>query len=127
MGAHQHHEELVEGIVGQLARVFSQSGQGVYIYLDDMHKACNRKFSSMLGYGSPEKWAAVEGSFPKFVAKASQRTLISAYRGAMEKKAGSAIEVTWNKKSGGTVKTQVILVPIAYGGHLFALHFVSKK
>ena len=124
---HQHHEELIEGLAAQLAVVFSQSEQGVYVYLDDVHKACNRRFASMLGYGSPEKWAAVEDSFPKFVADGSQRTLISAYRGAMEKMAGSTIEVTWNRKSGGTVKTKVILVPIAYEGHLFALHFVSRK
>jgi hypothetical protein len=33
--------------------------------------------------------------------------------------------VTWKKKNGGTVNTTVILVPMAYAGHLFAVHFVS--
>ncbi len=126
MDAHHHHGGLIGGLSGQLAEVFTDSSQGIYIYLDDVHKACNRKFAGMLGYATPEKWAAVEDSFPKFVAEKSRRTLILAYRTAMEKKDGSVIEVTWNKKGGGTVRTQVILVPIAYEGHLVALHFVEK-
>jgi hypothetical protein len=38
---------------------------------------------------------------------------------------GSTIEVTWKKNNGQTVDTNVILVPVAYDGHLFALHFLS--
>ncbi len=126
MDAHQHRKEIIEGISEQLSGVFGKSSQGIYIYLDDVHKACNRKFSSMLGYPTPAKWASVEDSFPKFVAEKSRRTLISAYRTAMEKKDGSVIEVSWNKLGGGIVKTQVMLVPIAYKGHMLALHFVEK-
>jgi len=40
---------------------------------------------------------------------------------------GSTIDLTWKKKSGGTVDSTVILVPVAYDGHLFALHFLSPK
>lgn len=124
---HQHHEELVAGICGQLKAIFDNSEQGIYVYLDDVHKACNRKFAALLGYKSAEEWASLEESLlDATVEERSQNTLVSAYSGAMENLAGSTISVTWKKKGGGEVKTNVMLVPIAYQGHLFALHFVSK-
>lgn len=43
----------------------------------------------------------------------------------MERLAGSSINVTWRRKTGGTVDSSVILVPVSHSGHLFALHFVS--
>jgi hypothetical protein len=106
--------------------ILDTSQQAVYIYLDDVHKVCNAKFASLLGYRSPEEWAKVEDSFPEaFVERSSQETLVKAYNQAMEKLIPSTIKVTWKKKSGGTVATSLVLVPIAYDEHVFALHFVS--
>jgi hypothetical protein len=51
--------------------------------------------------------------------------LVTAYGTAMEKIVGSTIEVTWKKNNNRTVDTNVILVPVAYDGHFFALHFLS--
>ena len=126
MNEHQPHEELIRGISEQMKSILESSEQGVYLYLDDIHKVCNKKLASLLGYRSPDEWARVEDSFPEvLVDERSRETLVNAYRKAMEKMVASTIELTWKKKSGGTVDTTVVLVPIAYSGHLFALHFVS--
>jgi len=126
MNEHQPHEELIRGISEQMKSILESSEQGVYIYLDDTHKVCNKKLASLLGYRSPDEWARVEGSFPEvLVDERSRETLVTAYRKAMEKMVASTIELTWKKRSGGTVDTTVVLVPIAYGGRLLALHFVS--
>jgi hypothetical protein len=53
--------------------------------------------------------------------------LVAAYRNAMEKMIGSNIEVKIRKNSGSTIDTTIIMVPVAYQGHLFALHFISEK
>ena len=121
-----HHEELMAGFLGQLGIVFESSEQPMYLYLDDTHKACNQKLASLLGYGTPQEWARVE-EFSDLVAKKSIKDLVSAYQDAMDRKIGSTIEVTWRTKSGGTVDTTVILVPVAYKEHLFALHFISPR
>jgi PAS domain-containing protein len=120
-----HHEELIEGISNQMKSILDSSQQAVYIYLDDIHKVCNEKFASLLGYRSPEEWAKVEDAFEVFVDQGSQETLASAYHQAMEKLIPANIKVTWKKKSGGIVATSVVLVPIAYDDHLFALHYIS--
>ena len=127
MDKHQHHEELINGLYEQLKPVLDNSQQAIYVYLDDIHKICNNKFATLLGYSSPEEWAKVTGSFPDvFVDQQSQEVLVSTYQKVMEQIIGSEIEVTWKTKSGDRVNTNLILVPIAYNGHLFALHFISK-
>jgi PAS domain-containing protein len=121
----RHHEELIAGISKQMKSILDSSQQAVYIYLDDIHKVCNGKFSTLLGYRSPEEWANDENLLEATVERSSQETLVNAYNQAMDKFIPSNIKVTWKKKSGGTVVTSVVLVPIAYDDHIFALHFVS--
>jgi PAS domain-containing protein len=121
----QHHQELINGISKQMKGILESSQQAVYIYLDDIHKVCNEKFASLLGYRSPEEWASVKDPFPAFVEQSSQKALVTAYQQAMEKLIPANIKVTWKKKSGGTVATSVVLVPIAFEDHLFALHYIS--
>lgn len=121
-----HHKDLMKEIAEEYSQIFENSKQDMYIYLDDDHKVCNAKFAECLGYASPEEWAGVTGSFPMvFVAEESQEALVDAYQKAMEESAGSQVKVTWKKKNGETMPSTVIIVPISYNGHLFALHFIS--
>ena len=123
-----HHSRLLEEIATEYKDVLENSEQGIYIYLDDTHKICNEKFSSLLGYDSPTEWAEVSENFPTaFVDPKSQEVLINSYQEAMEMCVGTKIEVTWKKKSGEPIESEVILVPVSNGGHLFALHFVSTS
>lgn len=125
--SHDHsHGDLLSELASEFQPLLESTEQGIYVFFDDEHKVCNEKFASLLGYNSAKEWAHMEGSFPDlFVDDSSQDTLIGAYRKAMQDMAASTISVTWKKKSGGTIKTTVILVPVSYQGHLFALHFVS--
>jgi hypothetical protein len=128
MDEHMHSKELIEGIAKQFAVIISESEQSVYLFLEDSLKVCNKNFSDLLGYDSPEEWAGVQTSFPQaFVAEASQEDLVVSYQEAMSKKIGTQAQITWKRKDGKMVKTEVILVPVAFDGHLFALHFVTKK
>ena len=87
----QHHEELIEGISEQLKPILASSEQGVFVYLDDTHKVCNKKFASLLGYKSPEEWAKVESPLDENVAEKSQEILAKTYHQAKEKMIGSVI------------------------------------
>lgn len=127
MEMHQHHEDLFKSFHEHLKPILSTSDQAVYLYMDDANKACNRKFSSLLGYKSPAEWAKMqEPLLDIHVDEGSQDLLADTYRNSMERMTGSAINVTWKKLSGEMVSTKVILVPVSFKGHLFALHFVSR-
>jgi PAS domain S-box-containing protein len=121
-----HHEKLVSGLLNQMKVIFESSEQPLYLYLDDNHWACNKRFADLLGYKSAEELVSQELPFlDAFVSEKSQDFLAAAYGNAMEKMVGSTIGVIWKKNDGETVDTNVILVPVAYDGHLFALHFLS--
>lgn len=128
MNEHEHHAELLKGFFKEQKQIFDSSDQAIYVFLDDDCRLSNQKFATLLGYSSPDEWfkVDVQGSFPDaFVDNKSHQALVTAYQNAMEKMVGSTIKVTWKKKSGGTADTTVILVPVIYQGHTFALHFVS--
>ena len=122
-----HHEELVKGITKQLKPILDKSGQAIYVYLDDTHKACNKNFADLLGYKSAAEWAKLEAPLADVVAE-DQPSVISAYENASEKMVASCLDIRFkNIKTSKTIKTRVIMVPITYSGeHLFVLHFLSR-
>jgi hypothetical protein len=123
---HLRHEELMWGISEQLKDVLNQSHQAIFIYLDDVHKVCNTKFATLLGYSSSAEWAKVEGPVRQiFVDPESMEIMETAYQKAVKNFTASSFRMTWKKKNGDTVESSVILVPTVYAGHLFAMHYVS--
>ncbi len=126
MDEHQHHEQLVKGITEQMKPVLEKSGQAIYLYLDDNHKVCNKKFADLLGYKSPKEWADAEAPLSDSVEE-DQQSVINAYMNASEKMAASAIEVrAKNVKTGKIMKTRMIIAPVGHAGHVFTAHFFSK-
>jgi hypothetical protein len=122
------HEEIIKRARTQLADIFEESGQSVYVYLDDINKACNKRFASLLGYASPSEWAKVKENFPEaFVSPKDQTRLISAYQDAMNSLTGSTVSIRWKQKGGKEVPTTTILVPMVLDGHRMALHFISPS
>lgn len=110
----------------QLRTLFEESGQAIYLFLDDHNKSCNKRFAQLLGYPTPEAWAAVHTSFPTaFVAPASQETLVDAYQAAMNDGVAASVPITWKRKDGKTVDSDVILVPLDVDGTRLALHFIT--
>ena len=128
---HDHekeHKRIIDEAAEQFKEILENSEQSVYIYLDDVNKVCNRNFASLLGYKSPKEWAGVTENFPTtFVAKKSQRALVSAYQSAMSSLVGSTMAVTWKTKDGRDVESTTIIVPFAHNGHMMALHFIEAK
>lgn len=126
MDEQQHHEELVKGITEQMKPVLEKSEQAIYIYLDDNHKVCNKKFADLLGYKSPKEWADADAPLSDVVEK-DQQNVIKSYMNASEKMVASGIEVRLkNIKTGKIVKTNMIMAPIGHAGHVFTAHFISK-
>jgi carbohydrate-binding DOMON domain-containing protein len=121
-----HHEELVSGLSEQLNQILEKSDQAVYVYLDDEHKNCNKKFADLLGYKSVKEWVEIDAPLADVVEE-DQGKVITAYMNTMEKLIASQVEVSMrNVKTGKLVKTKMILVPIAFRGHLFSLQFISR-
>jgi len=119
---------LLQRVQQEFADIFSQTGQGVYIYLDDAHWISNQRLAALLGYASAEELVNVASSssfLEAVVAADSQQPVVDAYRNAVDTKNGSTISVTLKKKGGAVIRTQIIFVPISYRGTILALHFIT--
>jgi hypothetical protein len=122
----EHHEKLVKGLFEQMKPILDKSEQPIFIYLDDNHKACNDKLASVLGIKSAQEWAEKPGFLDLYVAEKSRETLASAYWKAVEKMSASTIQLTLMNKDGKTIDSTMILVPMLYEGHMFAVHFLTS-
>jgi PAS domain-containing protein len=123
---HQHHEELVAGIAKQFKSVLDGSPQGIYIYLDDEHKVCNQKFATLLGYASAKAWNEADAPLADVVEE-DQPAVVKAYMGASRKLVASQTTVRFkNIKTGRTLKASMTFAPVAFQGHIFVMHFLSK-
>lgn len=127
MSGEHDHDEIIEGISEQLRGVFDGSSQGIYVYLDDRHKACNRRFAEMLGYPSAAAWNHPGAFTEQYVDEQSWDALVATYRRAMEHHAAATVEVTWKRRDGTLLPTSVILAPIAFRGETLAMHFVTPR
>jgi PAS domain-containing protein len=122
----QHHEDVVRSFYRTQQSVFDSSAQPMFLYLDDVHKMCNERFARLLGYKSADEWGKVERSFTDtFVEQRSRKTIVSAYKDALERRCGTTSEVIWKKKGKGTVDTTLIMVPIIHKRHVLTLNFIS--
>ena len=127
MKKHAHdHKAFMNIVKKQFGALLDYSEQAMYIYLDDHHNMCNKRFAAMLGYKLTQLAPGKDAFSLDLVEVKSQKAVISAYRNAMEKGICSTISVTWLKKGGGKVKTHVTLVPVPFEGQLATLHFISK-
>ena len=126
MTQEQHHVELVKGIAEQLKPILAKSGQAIYIYLDDTHKTCNKNFATLLGYKSVKEWSDTDARLADVI-ESNQPAVISAYENATEKFEASTINVAFKHiKTGARIKIKMIMVPMAYDGHVFTVQFLSK-
>lgn len=108
--------------------IFENSEQAVYLYFESDFFACNQKFAEMLGYTTADELMKLNKTFLQtFVAERSQTILADTYQKTLDKLVGSEIEVVWKNINGDEINTVVIMVPIIYGEHAMALHFIAKK
>jgi hypothetical protein len=122
----EHHEELVNGLYDLMKPILEESEQPIFIYLDDNHKACNKRLANMLGFKSPQEWASIQGFLEAYVAPKSRETLSTAYWNSVNKMSASTIQLTWMKKTGETIDSTMILVPMFFKGHMFSVHYVTS-
>ena len=120
------HDELVGSIANQLEPILKKSEQGVYIYLDDVHKVCNDNFARMLGYESAKEWAITEAPLADVVEE-DQKAVVSAYQKAVDKFMAGDLNITMkNVKNNKKIKVKMIVVPMVFQGNVFAMHFLSQ-
>lgn len=119
-------EEIMRELAEQFRPVFEGSPDGVYLWLDEAHKACNERLAKMLGYTTRE-WAEAEPFLDSFVAEEDR----AIYSWNYHNRVGAlAFPVTFRfralRKDGTTFDAETDMIPVSYRGYAFAYLFVRR-
>ena len=120
------HETAMGELVEQFRPIFEQSPDGVYLWLDEAHKACNERLANLFGF-TVEEWSAAQPFLYNFVAEEDRRLYSWNYHNRV---ATLAFPVTFRfrglRKDGSTFAAETDMIPISHRGHAVAYHFVRQ-
>lgn len=121
------HERATAELAAHLAPVFDSSPDGVYIWLDEEHWMCNERFAEIFGYASPDELNDTPHLLQRLVHEDDQELVSWNYWNRVQP---LAFPVTFRfrgkRKDGSACLVETDMIPVSYGGHTFAYHFVRS-
>lgn len=120
------HEEVIDALGRQLAPVLENSPDGVYLWLDEIHKTCNERLARMFGW-SVEEWRATNSFLDTFVAEEDRAQFLWNYRNSVAALSNPVMfRFRARRKDGSTFEAETVMIPLSYEGHAIAYHFVRE-
>lgn len=118
------HEQAVAELAEHLRPVFEHSPDGVYVWLDERNARCNQNLADLFGC-TVEEWERTEDFLGKFVEEADRQTFAWRYQGVVAE-LGSPLRFRFHarRKDGTPFEAETDIIPLTYGGHPLAYHFV---
>jgi PAS domain S-box-containing protein len=122
----KEHEQVLDGILKQLQPVFYNSQDGVYLYLDDNHKVCNRQMAEMFGM-TVEEWNRTPDFLQDFVAPQDREVFAANYQKHVALLTGP-VTFRFNaiRKNGEAFLAETEMIPVTWDGYPIAYHFVRE-
>jgi PAS domain-containing protein len=126
MPEEQPHFRILHELSEQFRPLFEGSPEGIYLYIDEVHKVCNARFASMFGLRVAE-WEAMEGFVNVHVAEADQERFVSNYHEHVHRALTPAgFRFVGVRKAGSTFDAETDLIPLPWRGEMLALHLVGQ-
>jgi PAS domain S-box-containing protein len=119
------HERAAEELAAHLSQVFDASPDGVYVWLDEEHWRCNERFAALFGYAGASELQDTPGLLNRLVAEDDRGVFSWNYWHRVQSLAFPVtFRFTGMRKDGSAFAAETDMVPLSYGGHTFAYHFV---
>jgi PAS domain S-box-containing protein len=124
-GEHEH-VKILRDIQVQFGPLFDRCPDGIYIYIDDVHKICNEKLAKMHGT-TVEEWKRCESIVDTYAVPEDRSVIVDHYTQTIQD-LGSPVRFQYRaKRQNGSVFTvEIDMIPITWGGNSIALHFVRE-
>jgi PAS domain-containing protein len=120
------HSEVLEALADHFRPLMEHSPDGVYLWLDEMHKVCNERLAALFGC-TVQEWCAVPSFLASFIAEDDQENYGWHYQ---QHVARLAYPVTFRfrgrRKDGTAFAAETDMIPISFAGHAVAYHFVRR-
>lgn len=118
------HENVIPQLVDHLGPIFESSPDGVYVWLDGDHWAFNARFAELFGWTHAEM-EKQPFSLDLFVDPADQDNFVWNYQNRVGALAFPAtFRFLGRRRDGSLVQAETDMIPLTYGGHTIAYHFV---
>ena len=119
------HDVATKELAEHLAPIFDSSPDGVYIWLDEQHWVCNERFAHLFGYEGADELRDTPYLLQRIVHEDDQQLFSWLYWNRVQAR---AFPVTMRfrgvRKDGTIVDAESDMIPLTFGGHTFAYHFV---
>ena len=121
------HEAATKELAEHLRPIFESSPDGVYVWLDEEHWICNQRFAELLGYGSPDELNDTPYLLQRWVHEDDQQLVSWSYWNRVQTRSfPTTLRFRGLRKDGTEVLVETEMIPLSYGGHTFAYHFVRN-
>jgi PAS domain S-box-containing protein len=126
MSDEHEHVTILKELSEQFQPLFQESPDGIYIYIDEVHKICSERFARMFGLTVAD-WQAMEGFVNKHAAQADQELIINNYNQHIHQKLTPVrFHFKALRKDGSAFQAEVDMIPFPWRGEMLALHFVRE-
>ena len=120
------HVRILRELSEQFQPLFDRSPEGIYLYIDEVHKICNDRFARMFGLTVAE-WQAMQGFVNVHVAEADQELVVRNYEEHTQRTfAPVRFRFGAIRKDGSTFAAETDLIPLPWRGEMIAFHFVRE-
>jgi PAS domain S-box-containing protein len=119
------HDVATKELAGHLRPIFDSSPDGVYVWLDEEHWICNDRFALMFGYDTAEELNNTPYLLQRIVHQDDQEMFSWSYWNRVQTLSFPiVVRFRGIRKDGSEVQAESDMIPLTYGGHTFAYHFV---
>jgi PAS domain S-box-containing protein len=126
MAPEHEHEKILKELLEQFQPLFQKCPDGIYLYIDEVHKICSERFAKMFGL-TVKDWEKMEGFVNKHVVEADQETIINNYHEHIHKLLTPVnFRMKAIRKDGSTFNAEVDMFPFPWHGEMIAFHFVRE-
>jgi PAS domain S-box-containing protein len=121
------HDVATKELAEHLAPIFESSPDGVYIWLDEQHWICNERFARLFGYESADELRDTPYLLQRIVQEDDQQLFSWHFWNRVQARAFPAtLRFRGVRKDGAVVHAETDMIPLTFGGHTFAYHFVRE-
>jgi PAS domain S-box-containing protein len=121
------HDVATKELASHLSGIFDASPDGVYVWLDEDHWICNERFAALFGYDSPDELNDTPHLLQRIVHEDDQQLLSWNYWNRVQALSfPTTFRFRGKRKDGSEVQVETDMIPLTYGGHTFAYHFVRQ-
>lgn len=120
------HEQILKEMLEQFGPVFELSPDGVYLYLDDVHKICNERLARMFGM-TVKEWESTTTFLTDFVEEQDQELVARNYTSHVANLTRPVrFRFRAKRKDGSPFKAETDMIPMSWRGNPVAYHFVRE-